>query len=79
MFQSAYTRLRGGKRVKHAVSSNNAKDLTDLADLLQREALKPIVDHIYPMAEIAQAHRHVESRHRRGSVIVAMNNESPSA
>jgi hypothetical protein len=30
------------------------------------------VDEVFPMARIADAHRRVEGRHKRGSVIVRM-------
>ena len=67
------TSLRAGKKVKYAVSSNTRAGLELIVGLIEAGALTPVVDRVYPMREIAAAHRHVESRHKRGSVIVSMD------
>lgn len=60
------------KKVKYAVSGNTREGLETIARLIETGAIAPVIDHVYSMAQIAEAHRHVESRHRRGSVIVTM-------
>jgi len=60
------------RRIKIAISANTQAGLEEIVALIEKGALKPVVDRVYPMAEIAAAHRHVEGRHKRGSVIVAM-------
>jgi NADPH:quinone reductase-like Zn-dependent oxidoreductase len=72
MMQAALTAWSAGKKVKSAVSSNTREGLEALAELIQAGALQPVIDRVYPMAEIAEAHRHVDGRHKRGSVIIAM-------
>jgi NADPH:quinone reductase-like Zn-dependent oxidoreductase len=72
--QSLLTSRGTGKRLKHAVSSNTSAGLETIVTLIAAGALKPpIIDHVYPMAQIAEAHRRVEGRHKRGSVIVTMD------
>jgi NADPH:quinone reductase-like Zn-dependent oxidoreductase len=61
-----------GRRVKYAVSSNTRAGLETLVQLIEAGAVRPVVDRVYPMAQIADAHRHVEGRHKRGSVVVTM-------
>jgi len=61
-----------GKKVMYAVSKNTREDLELIVGLIESGALEPVVDQVYPMDRIAEAHRHVESRHKRGSVIVTM-------
>jgi NADPH:quinone reductase-like Zn-dependent oxidoreductase len=71
--QSLLTSVGRGKRLKHAVSSNSRASLETLVELIATGALAaPIIDRVYPMSEIAEAHRQVEARHKRGSVIVNM-------
>ena len=72
MLQAARTAWSSGKKVKSSISSNTREGLEALAALIDAGALEPVIDRVYPMARIAEAHRHVESRHKRGSVIVTM-------
>jgi NADPH:quinone reductase-like Zn-dependent oxidoreductase len=70
--QSITTRFGRGPRVKFAISANTRALLEANAALLAAGALRPIVDEVFPMQRIADAHRRVEGRHKRGSVIVRM-------
>lgn len=67
---------RAGKKVKYAVSANTREGLETIVALLEAGVLKPVVDRVYPMDQIADAHRHVEGRHKRGSVIVEVGPSS---
>jgi NADPH:quinone reductase-like Zn-dependent oxidoreductase len=42
------------------------------AALLTSGTLRPIVDEVFPIDRIVDAHRKVEGRHKRGCVIVQM-------
>ena len=72
MLQALLTSRSPGKRLKYAVSKNTREGLEFNVALITAGVIKPVVDRVYPMTEIAEAHRHVEGRHKRGSVIVAM-------
>jgi NADPH:quinone reductase-like Zn-dependent oxidoreductase len=72
ILQALLTWRSTGKRVTFRVSRNTRESLEDVVDLIERGVWKPVVDRVYPMHDIAAAHRHVESRHKRGSVIVRM-------
>lgn len=50
----------------------NRADLSFLADLVQADKVKAVVEHTYPLHQTAQAIRHVESGHARGKVIIAV-------
>lgn len=68
--QALLSRLRGGPRVVTGVSQNTRASLDDLCERIARGALRPVVGASYPPSAIVEAHRAVESRHKRGSVIV---------
>jgi len=58
--------------LKAGVSRNTREGLEVLVGLIESGAVKPVIDRTYPMLAIADAHRHVEGQHKRGSVIVTM-------
>jgi NADPH:quinone reductase-like Zn-dependent oxidoreductase len=64
---------RRGKKLKYAVSSNRRDTLEEIVSFIEAGAIRPVVDRVYPMTEIVAAHRRVERRHKRGSVIVSLN------
>lgn len=70
--QALLTSASSGKRVKYAVSKNTREGLELVVKLIASGALRPVVDRVYPMAQIAEAHRHVEGRHKRGSVVISI-------
>ena len=48
-------------------------DLIVLSDLMQSGKLKPAIDKTYPLAQIADAMRYIETGHARGKVIIDIN------
>jgi NADPH:quinone reductase-like Zn-dependent oxidoreductase len=77
--QAMLTAWSPGKRVKFAISENSRESLELITSLIEAGVLEPVIDRVYPMEQIADAHRHVESRHKRGSVIVAIGGEAAVA
>lgn len=49
-----------------------ADDLTLLTQLAASQVIEPVIDSYYPLERIADAHRHVESGHARGTVIITI-------
>ena len=53
------------------VASENAGDLSALAELIEAGALTPAIDRVYPLAETAAAIGHLLSGRTRGKVVVS--------
>jgi alcohol dehydrogenase len=49
-----------------------AADLAALAELVDAGAIAPVIDRTYPLERIAEAHRYVETDHKRGNVVVTV-------
>ncbi len=52
-----------------------ASDLALLTELAEAGRLVPVIDRLYPLERIAEAHRYVETGHKRGSVVVRIATE----
>lgn len=55
------------------VAPEKAEDLQTLAELTQADAYKPVIDRTYPLDQIVEAHRHVDTGHKRGNVVITLN------
>lgn len=53
-----------------------AQDLQELADHLENGRIKTVIDTTYPLDEIVEAHKYVESFRKRGNVIINVAQES---
>ena len=65
-----------GKRTHQSIAPLTAKwnaaDLAFLAGLLEAGDIAPIIDSTYPLADVADAIRYVESGRARGKVLVSV-------
>ena len=65
-----WTSLRGGRRVIVGICRDSRQDLQLISSLLSSGRLRPVVDRIYRLSDIREAHRYVESGRKRGAVVV---------
>jgi NADPH:quinone reductase-like Zn-dependent oxidoreductase len=75
ILSTVLTSFSGGKKAVFAATglrkpSEKKRDLEFLAGLIKAGSLKPVVGREYCMSEIVEAHRHVETGHKRGSLVV---------
>ncbi len=47
-------------------------DLNTIKELIEQEKLRPVIDRIYPLEEIREAHRYVDSGHKVGNVAITV-------
>jgi len=61
---------RAGISYRYLFMHPSGSDLALLAELIEKEKLKVIVDRTYPFAKITEALDYVESRHAKGKVVI---------
>jgi NADPH:quinone reductase-like Zn-dependent oxidoreductase len=66
------TRWIGSRRLKVAAGRRLPADVRFMKELVESGAYRPVIDRIYPMERVAEAHRHVETWHKTGNVVLTL-------
>ncbi len=70
--QAALTPGGKGASVDDGLPRSKLDDLLLVKRLAEAGELKPVIDRCYPLEQVAESHRYVEQRHKKGNVILSM-------
>jgi NADPH:quinone reductase-like Zn-dependent oxidoreductase len=62
----------GGRRVQFPVPRDNAVIVNHLASLVEAGTFSPVIDRTYPLEDIVEAYRYVESGQKIGNVVITL-------
>jgi NADPH:quinone reductase-like Zn-dependent oxidoreductase len=74
-FAALWSSTTGGPKIIGGAARVSKKDPACLKELIEAGKLRTVIDQCYPLDQIADAHRHAESGHKRGHVVVIPRGE----
>ncbi len=72
------TPLLGGKKLLFPLPVTSKSDVEFLKELYVKGEFRPLIDKVYPLEEIAEAYRYVETGMKTGNVIISVNKDNLS-
>jgi NADPH:quinone reductase-like Zn-dependent oxidoreductase len=71
-FLALITPLLPGKSVSFPIPRHDQKMINDFKDLMESGQFRPVIDRSYPLAQIVEAYRYVETGQKIGNVVITV-------
>src|SRR5207248_675535 len=76
LLRGAWISITGAAKVIFGVTRATARDMSFLKGLIEDGKLRTVIDRHYSLNQIADAHRHAEAGHKKGHVVILLDQTS---
>ncbi len=79
LFKGLWTSLTSSKKVIAPLTGYKTENLVYLKDLIEAGQMRTVIDRRYPLEDIVEAHRYVETGQKTGHVVITVVGEGKSS
>jgi NADPH:quinone reductase-like Zn-dependent oxidoreductase len=73
--RSIFYIITKNKRFKTGTADESAAAMNTIREWIEEGKIKPVIDKVYPLEQTAEAHRHYETGHAKGRVVITIDHK----